>query len=97
MMMTTTTTTTVTSGAQSDLTSAEAVEAIVTAKHKERLEELEGIKLQVAAEHDEKLRRAAEEHRVLHEGNQRRKARQRDTVSLCGWPSDRHATPFSIC
>eukprot|EP00904_Undaria_pinnatifida_P011356 jgi/Undpi1/7350/HiC_scaffold_22.g09823.m1 len=58
---------------QSDLTSAEAVEAIVTAKHKERLEELEGKKLQVAAEHDAELRRAAEEHRVLHEENQRRK------------------------
>ena len=71
------------SGAQSGLTSAEAVEAIVMAKQKERLEELEGIKLQVAAEHDEELRRATEEHRVLHEGNQRRKARETHRTVPC--------------
>lgn len=59
---------------QGDLTSVQAVEAIVTAKQKERLKELERQKLEVAAEHDRKLQQAAEEHCALHEDNQLRKA-----------------------
>lgn len=60
---------------QGDLTSVQAVEAIVSAKQKERLAELERRKLEVAAEHDRELQQAAEEHRALHEDNQQRKAR----------------------
>lgn len=58
-----------------DLTSVQAVEAIVSAKQQERLKELERKKLEVAAEHDRELQQAAEEHRALHEDNQLRKAR----------------------
>lgn len=50
------------------------MEAIVSAKQKERLKELERKKLEIAAEHDRKLQQDAEEHRALHEDNQLRKA-----------------------
>eukprot|EP00752_Nemacystus_decipiens_P002610 g2443.t1 len=58
---------------QGDLTSVQAVEAIVTAKQKERLKELERKKLEIAEEHDRKLKQAAQEHQALHEDNQLRK------------------------
>lgn len=67
---------------QGDLTSVQAVEAIVSAKQKEHLEELERKKLEVAAQHDRELQQAAEEHRALHEDNQLRKARV-ETMHAC--------------
>lgn len=63
----------VTTNAQGTLTSMEAVEAIVMAKHKERLAGLEKEKQEVAARHDEKLRLAAEEQHALHQDHQLRK------------------------
>lgn len=51
------------------------MEAILTAKQKERAQELERKKLEVAAEHDKELRKAAEEHRALHEDKKLRKVR----------------------
>lgn len=62
---------------QGDLTSVQAVEAIVSAKQKERLKEVERKKLEIAAEHDRQLQQAAEEHQALHEDNQLRKASAR--------------------
>eukprot|EP00903_Cladosiphon_okamuranus_P019985 g18360.t1 len=58
---------------QGDLTSVQAVEAIVTAKQKERVKEVERKKLEIAAEHDRQLQQAEEEHWALHENNQLRK------------------------
>lgn len=63
------------------MTSAEAVEAIVSAKQQERLRELERKRLEVAAQHDRELRQAAEEHRAIHDDNQLRKARRGCTRS----------------
>ncbi|CAM9426212.1 unnamed protein product, partial [Pylaiella littoralis] len=66
---------------QGDVTSAEAVEAIVSTKQQERLRELERKRLEVAAQHDRELRQAAEEHRAIHDDNQLRKARRGCTRS----------------
>ncbi|CAM9217683.1 unnamed protein product [Hapterophycus canaliculatus] len=57
---------------QGDLTSVEAVEAIVSAKEQQRMKELEEKKIEVAAAHDRDLRQAAEEHQALHEDLQLR-------------------------
>lgn len=56
------------------------MEAIVTAKQKERQAEAERIRRETAAKHDEELQLAAEEHRALHEGN---KARKVPLADLC--------------
>ncbi|CAM9895609.1 unnamed protein product [Ectocarpus sp. 4 AP-2014] len=58
---------------QGDLTSVQAIEAIVSAKQKERLKELERKKAEIAAEHDRELQQAAEEREAMHEDNQQRK------------------------
>lgn len=55
---------------QSQLTSWDAVEAIVTAKHRERAEEAARRRLEVETKYDEELRQAAEEQRQLHEHQQ---------------------------
>lgn len=68
-------------GAQGDLTSVQAVEAIVSTKQKERLAEVEKKKVEVAAKHDGELQRAAQEHQALHEDKRQRKARSRAHAS----------------
>lgn len=59
--------------AQGGMTNAQTLEAIITAKQKELAEERERMKLEVAAKHDENLKRAVEENRKTHENQQLRK------------------------
>lgn len=56
------------------MTSLEVVEAIVTAKHKEHLAEVERRKKELEAKHDEELQRAAGEQHAIHQDNRARKA-----------------------
>lgn len=58
--------------AQGGMTSAQTVETIITAKQIELAEERERKKLEVAATHDENLKRAVEENRKTHENQQLR-------------------------